>query len=78
MAIQVPTETSGLSNRPWRIALLVLPWVGFLLDTWLGALIGVGLYLGSRIFAPAEEAALARTFGEAWQAYSQSVKLRWV
>jgi len=60
------------------IALLVLPWVGFLLDTWLGAVVGVALYLGSRIFAPAEEAELSRTFGETWQAYSQNVKLHWV
>ena len=40
------------------VALLVLPWVGFLLKTWLSAVVGVGLYLGSRIFAPAEEAEL--------------------
>ena len=60
------------------VALLVLPWVGFLLNTWLGAVVGVALYLGSRIFAPAEEADLSRTFGEAWQAYSRSVKLQWL
>ena len=30
-------------------ALLVLPWAGFLLDTWLGAAIGAVLYLASRI-----------------------------
>lgn len=60
------------------VALLVLPWVGFLLDTWLGAVVGVALYLGSRIFAPAEEAELSRTFGETWQAYSRRVKLQWL
>ena len=38
------------------VAVLVLPWIGFLFNTWLGALIGVALYIGSRIFAPAEEA----------------------
>ena len=60
------------------VALLVLPWVGFLLDTWLGAVVGVALYLGSRIFAPAEEVELSRTFGETWQAYSRRVKLQWL
>lgn len=31
------------------MALLVLPWIGFLLNTWVGALLGVALYIGSRI-----------------------------
>ena len=43
---------------------LPVPWVGFLLKTWLSAGRG-GLYLGSRIFAPAEEAELSRTFERA-------------
>ena len=60
------------------VALLVLPWIGFLLDSWLGVVIGVVLYVASRIFAPAEEAALSRTFGQLWQDYTQSVKLRWL
>ena len=60
------------------VALLVLPWVGFLLNTWLGAVIGAGLYVGSRIFAPAEEAELSRTFGATWHAYSRRVKLQWL
>src|SRR5579872_1563190 len=45
------------------VALLVLPWVGFLFNTWLGALIGLILYVGSRIFSPEEEETLSRTFG---------------
>jgi protein-S-isoprenylcysteine O-methyltransferase Ste14 len=59
------------------VALLVLPWAGFLLDTWLGLLCGATLYGASRLFAPAEEAVLARTFGSAWDAYRRGVKLRW-
>ena len=58
------------------VALLVLPWLGFLLDTWLGVLIGAVLYVGSRIFAPAEEAALSRSFGDRWSAYSRSVRFQ--
>jgi protein-S-isoprenylcysteine O-methyltransferase Ste14 len=60
------------------VALLVLPWIGFLLNTWLGAAIGIVLYLGSRIFAPAEEAVLSETFGPAWDEYRSTVKIPWL
>jgi protein-S-isoprenylcysteine O-methyltransferase Ste14 len=60
------------------VALLVLPWLGFLLDTWLGAALGVVMYTASRIFAPAEERELARTFGDAWARYRNAVKLPWL
>ena len=60
------------------VALLVLPWIGFLLDTWLGAVIGIVLYVASRTYAPAEEEALAATFGPAWDAYCATVKLPWL
>ena len=60
------------------VALLVLPWIGFLLDTWLGASIGIVLYVASRTYAPAEEEALAATFGPAWEAYCATVKLPWL
>ena len=60
------------------VALLVLPWVGFLLDTWLGAVIGVALYVGSRIFAPEEEAELSTTFGRAWDDYCSTVWIPWL
>lgn len=59
------------------VALLVLPWLGFLLNTWLGAALGAVLYAADRIFAPEEEAALSRTFGARWDAYSRRVKLPW-
>jgi protein-S-isoprenylcysteine O-methyltransferase Ste14 len=60
------------------VGLLVLPWIGFLLDTWLGAAIGVALYVGSRIFAPAEEALLSSEFGPRWEAYRRSVWVPWL
>jgi protein-S-isoprenylcysteine O-methyltransferase Ste14 len=60
------------------VALLVLPWIGFLINTWLGAAIGIILYIGSRIFAPAEETELSKTFGVAWDKYSKSVKIPWL
>jgi len=60
------------------VALLVLPWIGFLLDTWLGAMIGIVLYVACRTFAPAEEEELSATFGSDWDAYCATVKLPWL
>lgn len=60
------------------VALLVLPWVGFLLNTWLGALLGAVLYIASRIFSSEEETALSSTFGPAWEAYYNTVKIPWL
>ena len=76
-----------ITNGPYAVvkhplytgaALLVLPWLGFLLNTWLGAAIGIVLYVASRMFAPAEEAELAQTFGGVWDAYTAEVKLPWL
>ena len=60
------------------VALLVLPWAGFLLDTWLGLAVGVVLYVASRRFAPREEAELATAFGPAWRRYRESVLIPWL
>ena len=60
------------------VALLVLPWLGFLLNSWLGALVGIGLYVGSRRYAPAEEEQLAETFGSSWDAYCRRVMMPWL
>jgi protein-S-isoprenylcysteine O-methyltransferase Ste14 len=60
------------------VALLVLPWVGFLFNTWLGVLIGIVLYAGSRTFAPEEEEELSESFGAAWDEYCTKVKIRWL
>jgi protein-S-isoprenylcysteine O-methyltransferase Ste14 len=60
------------------VALLVLPWIGFLFNTWLGALIGIVVYIGSRRFAPAEEAALSKTLGATWDEYRRTVKIPWL
>jgi protein-S-isoprenylcysteine O-methyltransferase Ste14 len=59
------------------VALLVLPWLGFLLNTWLGALLGIVLYVASRRFAPEEEAALQQAFGAQWDSYRRTVLLPW-
>ena len=60
------------------VALLVLPWIGFLFDTWLGVLVGLVLYIGSRMFATEEEATLSDTFGPAWEEYREAVRIPWL
>lgn len=60
------------------VALLVLPWIGFLFNTWLGVIIGVIIYIGSRIYAPREEKFLLKTFGAAWDEYCHHVKIKWL
>lgn len=59
-------------------ALLVLPWLGFLLNSWLGIPVGLALYLGARLYGREEEAALAKTFGSAWEEYGRRVLLPWL
>lgn len=60
------------------IAFLVLPWAGFLLDSWLGVVLGVALYVASRRYAPAEEQTLALEFGAEWDEYRDGVALPWL
>jgi protein-S-isoprenylcysteine O-methyltransferase Ste14 len=60
------------------VALLVLPWLGFLLDTWAGVFVGIGLYIGSRLYAREEEEALSKEFGVAWDRYCDSVRVPWL
>ena len=60
------------------VSLLVLPWIGFLLNTWLGAALGIVLYLASRVYSPEEEAQLAETFGPRWEAYRRAVLIPWL
>jgi len=60
------------------VSLLVLPFAGFLLNTWLGAVLGIVIYVGSRLYAPAEERKLAEEFGPQWDAYAAKVMLPWL
>ncbi len=60
------------------VSLLVLPWLGFLLNSWLGLAIGLALYAGSRRYAPQEEAQMSEAFGGEWERYATSVKLPWL
>ncbi len=60
------------------VAFLVLPWIGFLFDSWLGAAIGIILYIGSRMFSPEEEKMLSKAFGVTWEEYCNKVKIPWL
>ncbi len=60
------------------VALLALPSVGFLLNTWLGAFLGVVLYVASRIFERDEDAELSGRFGSKWDAYRKNVAIGWL
>lgn len=60
------------------VALLVIPWVGFLCNTWLGIFLGFVVYIGSRIYSPEEERILSKIFGESWDRYSKKVAIKWL
>jgi protein-S-isoprenylcysteine O-methyltransferase Ste14 len=60
------------------VALLVIPGLGLLFDSWVGAAIGVVLYISSRIFSPAEEKLLLQYFPQEYPAYRKKVLLPWL
>jgi protein-S-isoprenylcysteine O-methyltransferase Ste14 len=59
-------------------ALLVLPWIGFLFNSWLGVLIGAVEYIVSRIYSRDEEELLSKIFGARWDEYCKKVKISWL
>ena len=61
-----------------NLAFFVLPWIGFLCNTWLGILIGIVIYVGSRLFSPEEEAQLIKIFGDGWYEYCTKVRIPWL
>jgi len=84
--IEVPRRkliTSGpfaVVRHPLYVAvsLLVLPGLGFLLDSWLVIALGVILYVFARIFSPIEEKALEGVFPREYPAYRSRVLLPWL
>lgn len=60
------------------VALLVLPGAGLLFGSWLGALLGLVLYVASRRFAPSEERELAARFPQEYATYRRRVLLPWL
>jgi protein-S-isoprenylcysteine O-methyltransferase Ste14 len=60
------------------VALLAVPWIGVLANSWLGFLIGLVMYGAARRFSVEEEAALSRAFGASWDDYCHAVRLPWL
>ncbi len=60
------------------VALLVVPGVGLLCDSWLGFALGLVLYVESRRFAPSEERELTERFPDEYPAYRKQVPLPWL
>jgi protein-S-isoprenylcysteine O-methyltransferase Ste14 len=60
------------------VALLVLPGIGFVLDTWIGLGIGMILYGFSRLFSVKEERNLEEAFPTEYRAYRAKVVLPWL
>lgn len=76
----IRTGPYALLKHPLYVgmAFLVIPWVGFLLNSWLGVGLGIILYVGTKLFAPAEEQALYAAFGKDWEDYCQHIRLPWL
>jgi protein-S-isoprenylcysteine O-methyltransferase Ste14 len=60
------------------MAFLIIPWIGFLLNSWIGIILGLVMYVGLRIYSPEEEKILSSIFGKDWDDYCQKVRFPWV
>jgi len=60
------------------VAILVIPGLGFMFDTWVGLTIGAILYIISRIFRGQEDKKLNGIFGEEYQTYRSKVLIPWL
>ena len=60
------------------VALLVIPGLTLVLDTWIGFGIGIILYIISRIFRIQEEKKLEDCFSEEYKAYRSVVLIPWL
>ncbi len=60
------------------VALLVIPGLGLLFDTWVGGGIGMALYVSSRIFSPEEDKILEKVFPKECPAYRKRLLVPWL
>jgi len=60
------------------VALLVIPGLTFVFDTWLGFLIGAILYIISRIFRGQEDKKLDNLFTNEYETYRSKVIIPWL
>jgi protein-S-isoprenylcysteine O-methyltransferase Ste14 len=70
----------GVISHPiyTSVAILVIPGIGFLFDTWVGLAIGAILYSISRIFRGQEDNKLNDIFSEEYQTYRSKVLIPWL
>jgi protein-S-isoprenylcysteine O-methyltransferase Ste14 len=59
-------------------AILILPGIGFVFNTWVGLWIGVVFYIISRFFRKQEEEKLDRFFAKEYRNYCSKVLLPWI
>jgi Na+-transporting methylmalonyl-CoA/oxaloacetate decarboxylase gamma subunit len=60
------------------VALLVIPGLAFVFDTWVLLLIGVVLYIISRIFRKEEDKKLENIFSKEYEIYRSKVIIPWL
>jgi protein-S-isoprenylcysteine O-methyltransferase Ste14 len=60
------------------VGLLVIPGIGLLFGSWMWLVIGVVLYLSSRVFSGQEERKLGELFPEEYRLYRERVLLPWL
>ena len=65
-AVSLAILVAGIIVWAWSVVLI------------LAKVLGIVMYVATRIFAPAEEAELARDFGDTWDQYASTVWLPWV
>jgi len=72
--------TFGVISHPiyTSVAILVIPGLGFIFDTWVGLAIGAILYIISRIFRGQEDKKLNDIFAEEYQTYRSKVLIPWL
>jgi protein-S-isoprenylcysteine O-methyltransferase Ste14 len=59
------------------VVFLVLPWLGFLFNTWLGVVIGIVMYIASRLFSLEGEKTVSEAFGTTSDEYCHKVAIPW-
>lgn len=60
------------------VALFILPWASIIYDSWLGIVVGIVLFIGSRKYLGEEEKKLSKRYGVKWKQYTKKVKVPWL
>ncbi len=76
----ITTGPFALARHPLytSVALLVIPGLGFVLDSWVGIMIGVIMYIVSRRCSRGEDEKLDELFRDEYRSYRSKVLLPWL